>query len=204
MQVAAFVLGNGVSRKPFSIPRLQNNGKVYACNAAYRTDEPDYLIAVDSRMIVEIDQAGYQHTHQVWTNRKNSSNKFKDFNYFTPSKGWSSGPTALWLASCHSHKRIYILGFDYKGIDDGRKVNNIYAGSENYKKQNEPATFFGNWLKQTCSVIKEHPQIQYTRVIQPDNYCPPQLNNFENYNTILLEEFCNALPHDPLTQNGSF
>ena len=31
-------------------------------------------------------------------------------NFFPPSKGWSSGPTALWLASQHGSKQILILG----------------------------------------------------------------------------------------------
>lgn len=204
MQKTAFVLGNGNSRKPIKIPTLQDHGRVYACNAVYRTDEPDYLIAVDWRMVAEINKSGYQHTHEVWTNPKKGTERFEGFKFFNPSKGWSSGPTALWLASQHGYNEIYILGFDYKGEDNGKKINNIYAGTPNYKRQGDTATYFGNWLKQTCKVIKEHPQIQYTRVIQPDNYRPKELNNFENFSTITVNEFFKRLSHDSLPQNGSF
>ena len=55
------------------------------------------------------------------------------FNFFQPSKGWSSGPTALHLASTHDTTDIYILGFDYKGL--GERINNIYADTPNYKKK---------------------------------------------------------------------
>lgn len=204
MQKTAFVLGNGLSREPFKIPQLQQHGTVYGCNALYRTDTPDFLIAVDPRMVVEITQSGYHLRHSVWTNPRKGIEKSKGLNFFKPSLGWSSGPTALWLASQHNYDRIYILGFDYKGVDDGKKVNNLYAGTKNYKAKDANATYFGNWLKQTCKVIKENQKTSFIRVIQPDNYCPPELNIFENFTTITTEEFSKSLPYDYFSQNGSF
>lgn len=185
----AFVLGNGTSRKGIDIDYLQSLGKVYACNAVYRQHEPDYLVAVDVKMILEITKSGYQNTHEVWTNPNKSFAKIQNLNYFRPSKGWSSGPTALWLASQHRYKKVYILGFDYKGIDDGQKFNNIYADTMNYKKSRDGATFFGNWLRQTKSVIQEHPHIEYCRVITADNYCPDELNRFDNFKNVFREDF---------------
>ena len=60
---------------------------------------PDYLVAVDSKMIIEINNSGYQRKNQVWTNPNKLFARMEGFNFFQPSKGWSSGPTALWLAS---------------------------------------------------------------------------------------------------------
>jgi len=185
----AFVLGNGTSRKGIEVNKLQQQGKVYGCNALYRTHEPDYLVAVDVKMVAEIAKSGYQHRHEVWTNPNRSFSKFHNLNFFHPAKGWSSGPTALWLASQHDYKTIFILGFDYKGIDDGKKFNNVYADTMNYKKSRDSATFFGNWLRQTKTVIKDHPHIQYKRVITADNYCPEELNRFDNFKTIRREDF---------------
>ena len=51
--------------------------------------------------------------NEVWTNPNKAYHGFHGFHYFQPSKGWSSGPTALWLASTHGHDTIYILGFDF-------------------------------------------------------------------------------------------
>lgn len=180
----AFVIGNGISRQNIDLHKLKTKGKIYGCNALYREFYPDYLVAVDVKMVLEINQVGYQHKNQVWTNPNKSYKKFSHFNYFDPSKGWSSGPTALWLASQHNYKEIYIIGFDYKGLNDGQTVNNIYAGTRNYKKTTDKATYYGNWLRQTTNVIKENKNIQYFRVIQPDNFCPPELNTFENFKTI--------------------
>ena len=185
----AFVLGNGTSRKSILVENLAKYGKIYGCNALYRSFSPDYLVAVDVKMILEINKAGYQHKHEVWTNPNKTFNLIKNLNFFNPSKGWSSGPTALWLASKHRYKKVYILGFDYKGVDNGKKFNNMYADTNNYKKSTDGATFFGNWLRQTRSVIQTTPQIEYIRVIQSDNYNPDELNTFDNYSTIFIEDF---------------
>jgi hypothetical protein len=189
----AFVLGNGTSRKDIDLDKLKSLGKVYACNAVYRTFRPDYLVAVDVKMILEISKTGFQNHNEVWTNPNRSYQNLKNFNYFSPSKGWSSGPTALWLATQHNYDTIYILGFDYKGLDDGKKLNNLYADTRNYKKSTDGATFFGNWMRQTMSVIKENPQIQFNRVIQPDNYQPEELNKFSNFKNELIVDFQKTL-----------
>ena len=39
---------------------LKQYGKVYACNAVLRHLSPDYLVAVDAKMIIEINHAKYQ------------------------------------------------------------------------------------------------------------------------------------------------
>ena len=185
----AFVLGNGVSRSSISLEQLQVLGSVYGCNALYRTFAPDYLIAVDVKMILEINKAGFQHKNTVWTNPNKTYQRIKNLNYFQPSKGWSSGPTALWLSVQHGHKQIYILGFDYKGLKEGQRLNNVYADTANYKKSTDGATFFGNWVRQTKSVIQDNPNIQFTRVIASDNYIPEELNKFSNLEHITIDVF---------------
>ena len=187
----AFVLGNGTSRAGTDPGELQKYGKVYGCNALYRTHEPDYLIAVDTKMILEINKSGYQNNHEVWTNPNKAYIRMKNFNYFNPSKGWSSGPTALWLACQHGYDHIYILGFDYRGLDNGKKFNNVYADTNNYKKSHDGATFFGNWMRQSKSVINDYKKIKFTRVIAADNYVPDELNKFANLEHIPKEIFKN-------------
>lgn len=185
----AFVLGNGTSRSTVDVEQLSTHGKTYGCNALYRTFAPHYLVAVDVKMVLEIAKAGYQHRNTVWTNPNKSYVNINNLNYFSPSKGWSSGPTALWLAGQHRYQTVYILGFDYRGINDGKQFNNMYADTVNYKKSTDGATFFGNWLRQTASVIKDHHTTQFVRVIAPDNYCPEELNKFNNFKTITVEDF---------------
>ena len=187
----AFVIGNGTSRKHFDLERLRGKGTIYACNAVYRHFEPDVLIAVDPKMIHEIVSDGYHHNHVVWTNYNNGYKNYKNLNYFKPSKGWSSGPTALYKATQSSHKTIYILGFDFMGLNGGKKFNNIYADTQNYKKSAEPATYYGNWLRQTETTINSHPDIQFKRVTSDGDFSPTQLNNYVNYRNITYSEFEN-------------
>lgn len=174
----AFVIGNGVSRSDIDISLISFKGTTYGCNALYREYAPDFLIAVDTKMILEISEAGYQNDHQVWTNPNRAYSRINNLNFFNPSKGWSSGPTALYLASKHNYKRIYILGFDYKGVNG--LVNNIYAGTKNYKGASSKATYYGNWLRQTATVIKQNPDIQYIRVIEDGGFIPDELKILQN------------------------
>ena len=187
--LTSFVIGNGISRASINLNLLKGYGKIYGCNALYRSFASDYLVAVDIKMVLEITKSGYQNQHQVWTNPNKAYQKITNLNYFNPSKGWSSGPTALWLASQHRPHKVFILGFDYQGLNGGKNVNNIYADTENYKKSTDGATYYGNWLKQTSSIFKDNPGIHYVRVIAPDNYCPPELNKFNNLKTIFVDDF---------------
>ena len=56
----AWVIGNGPSRKSVNLEDLKKEGVVYGCNALYRDWEPDYLVANDWRMMLEIIDAGYK------------------------------------------------------------------------------------------------------------------------------------------------
>jgi hypothetical protein len=188
-QEVAFVLGNGTSRGEVELEDLKKHGTIYGCNALYREFEPDYLIAVDTKMILEINKAGYQRNHEVWTNPNKAYNKFTGFNYFSPSKGWSSGPTALHLASEHKNTTIYILGFDYVGLQDNTRVNNLYAGTQNYKKQHDGATYHGNWLKQTCITCQKFPKKRYIRVVGDIDFVPKEFGNLPNLDHVTIEEF---------------
>ena len=181
------MLGNGTSRQSVDLNQLKTKGTVYGCNALYREFDPDYLVAVDTKMIIEINKAGYQHNHEVWTNPNRAYHQMNGFNFFNPSKGWSSGPTALWLASTHSNQDIYIIGFDYEGINN--KINNVYADTPNYKRSHEKATYYGNWLKQTCLTCQNFSQKRYIRVVEEDSYIPKEFSKLNNLSHITVEEF---------------
>ena len=151
----AFVLGNGTSRKDIDLTRLKTLGKVYGCNALYRDFSPDVLIATDEGISTEIQASGYAKNNEFYTRKPlpDSGAKKITLNY-----GWSSGPIALSYASVPTNmKTIYILGFDFAGLD--KKFNNVYADTKHYKKSTEPETYFGNWVDQTQTVIKQYPKI---------------------------------------------
>lgn len=185
----AFVLGNGISRSKIDLTELKPLGKIYGCNALYREFTPDYLVAVDPRMVKEITNAEYQLSNPVWTNYTPLYDKIENLNYFEPMRGWSSGPSALWLAAQHSYDKIYILGFDYSGIGKTNRLNNIYADTLNYKKSSEEATFYGNWLRQTQHILREYPKILFYRITAPSVLDPIELKSFSNLRSLSINSF---------------
>ena len=188
----AFVLGNGKSRLILNHAALKPLGTVFACNAIYREFDPDYLIAVDVKMVNEIINSGYHKEHSVWTNPNKGVISKKGINFFAPHKGWSSGPTALNFAVEKGHKDVYIFGFDYQGING--KLNNVYADTYNYKKSTDTATYHGNWLNQTEKIIREFKNIRFFRVVQPGDFIPDKLTNYKNLKHITYEEFNKLYP----------
>jgi len=198
MSSIAFVLGNGQSRKGIDIDDLMQKGTVFACNAVYRTHRPHFLIAVDPKMILEIAETDYMIQNKVWSNFNAQYNKNKKIldhcNWFKPSLGWSSGPTALRMACEQGFKEIYILGFDYQGISDGAnknrfKLNNIFGGTRNYKKINDEATFYGNWMNQTKRCLQDFQDVQFHRVVPKGWFRPKDLAWKGNIDHPTIEEF---------------
>jgi hypothetical protein len=190
----AFVLGNGTSRLKLNAPSLMDKGIVYGCNAQYREYSPHYLIAVDVKMVNEIIDSGYHKKHQVWTNPNKGIKSKQSINFFSPHKGWSSGPTALWFAASQGHAVIYIFGFDYQGIDG--KFNNVYADTYNYKKSTDSATYFGNWLSQTEKVIREYRHVRFYRVAELGAFIPDKLSsNIPNLSHMTFEDFGKHYPN---------
>jgi hypothetical protein len=186
----AFVLGNGTSRKDIPLEPLKQYGLVYACNAVYRDFRPDHLIAVDTKMVREITDTRYNYDNMVWTNPNRYTRGLESLNLMSPNLGWSSGPTALMLATQHSHEEIYILGFDYKGLENGTKVNNIFAGTPNYKQKEDRATYYGNWSRQTNTCIKKNSTVRYIRVIEDkSSFIPDNLLGLDNLTHITVEDF---------------
>lgn len=187
----AFVIGNGISRKNIDLNSLSLYGKIYGCNALYRDFDPDYLVAVDLKMIDELEHVGYLKKGNVWTNYNNTIDHIHELNFFEKGQKWSSGPSALKLASDHSYDRIYILGFDFVGTNNGKFFNNVYANTKNYKKDNNFPIYYGNWLKQTKYVISKNKDIKYIRVIEKNGFNPKILNELENYFIEDIQNFKN-------------
>jgi len=198
MSSVAFVLGNGESRKGIDINDLKERGTVFACNGVYRTHQPDWLIAVDPKMILEIAETDYVEHNKVYSNFNVQYNKHQKLldhvTWAKPSLGWSSGPTALRLACDKQFKEIYILGFDYQGHNDGTnksrfKFNNVFKDTRNYKKSQDEATFYGNWMNQTKRVLDDYKDVKFYRVIPKGWFTPKDLDWKENCKHITTEDF---------------
>lgn len=181
-----FVLGNGKSRLAVDVTKLSQYGDIYACNAAYRDFPAKVMVALDLRMAKELIRNKIHDSSEFWTNTYTEFTGKERVNMFPDGERWSSGTAAIHLATRDSPKEIFLLGFDYSGING--KINNIYAGSTNYKRVTEKATFYGNWLLQTERIIKANPRIDFIRVVD-DNSLDVQWRQYRNFFPLGMDEF---------------
>lgn len=187
--VKAFVLGNGKSRLKFDLNELKSRGKVYGCNGLYRDFTPDVLVATDRPMATEIEDSGYSENNEFWTRHPNAGKNSKqiDINF-----GYSSGPIAVSLAARNEHKPIYLLGFDLIGIEG--KVNNVYAGTANYRSTTDKETYWGNWAQQILTIMRDQfPYSKFIRYVEPGSFTPPEWLQLSNYSEANYREFVRSI-----------
>lgn len=191
--MAAFVLGNGVSRKHIDVDTLLKLGTVYGCNALYRTHTPHVLVATDRPISQQIQESGYSAKNKFYTRRPINGLGARRVpqQYF----GFSSGPIATGIAAIDGHRNIYMLGFDLGGNGAGL-FNNVYADTEFYKKSAAPPTFAGNWTKQIITVTKDNPNCQFIRVCGDTTATLLELQHIPNMRSITIAEFI-ALINNP-------
>ena len=158
--MAAFVLGNGVSRQEVDVNQLMTLGPVYGCNGLYRSHEVTALIATDHPISRVIQESGYSKRNRFYTRRPlaNLGAHPVPKEYF----GYSSGPIAVGVAALDKNVKFYMIGFDMG--PDKEKFNNVYAGTEFYKPVGALPTYTGNWAKQISRIARDNPNYQFVRV----------------------------------------
>jgi hypothetical protein len=109
-----------------------------------------------------------------------------------PYFGFSSGPIATALAAQDGHVHIYLLGFDM-GPTESNTINNLYAGTEFYKRTDAPPTFTGNWIKQLCRIARDYPSVQFVRVCGATTAQIPEFNAVPNFTHVDLLTFLDRI-----------
>lgn len=173
----AFCLGNGISRQEIDLSRLQEHGPIYGCNALYKEYEPDVLVATDQPISTRIQESGYSARKRFYTRRcipGRGAHQISKKYY-----GNSSGPVCASIAAEDGHDTIYLIGYDMGPNSDG-KFNNVYAGTEFYKRIGDLPTFTGNWIKQIRGVTTDFPMISWIRVCGPTTQRHPELDGIKN------------------------
>ena len=188
--MAAFVLGNGISRQAIDPAVLAQHGPVYGCNALYRTFAPTVLVATDAPIAAAIQDSGYAQHHRFYTRRPRpeSGALAVPQQYF----GFSSGPIAMALAAIEGHDPIYLLGFDL-GPDAAGQFNNVYASTEFYKRQGDRPTFVGNWVRQMRRIIEDHPLQRFVRVQGATTAEILDLARMPNVSHVGLQQFLGSI-----------
>ena len=183
----AFILGNGITRLQINCNSLLDYGYVYGCNRIYQEFTPTVLVSTDKEMAIEIQQSGYsaRNLHYVRSNCKqtDSGSNIIPVKY----QGHSSGPAALGIASESNANYLYMIGMDLKGVNN--KINNIYAGTKNYRDKNDTATVFDNWIVQVKNIMKDFNHKRYIHVNPLDNFRPDTWQKQSNYESMHLDDF---------------
>jgi len=120
-----FCIGNGTSRKNFNLEKLRPHGKIYGCNAIYRTFTPDVLTAVDHGIMHEIYHSGYCQKNETW---------FRD---------WNKLPSHIYESMV------------YQGLSEKEKdfLKNYDAISTNERKDQKEFVMHGSNLKGLVNIL---------------------------------------------------
>ena len=182
---AGFILGNGCSRLVVDLNKLMDIGTVYGCNGLYRDFTPHCLVATDRPIAEEIQNSGYALKNRFHTRKPilELGGKTLQKEY----KGYSSGPNAAGLALVDGHSDIYLIGMDL-GTTNGM-FNNIYAGSQFYKKELDPPTFAGNWVRQITQLCEKFESRQFYRVEGKESAYIKTFNNIPNMRILAMDKF---------------
>ena len=182
---AAFILGNGRSRLAVDLPKLAECGTVFGCNGLYRDFVPHCLVSTDRPIAEEIQNTGYAQKNRFHTRKPveglGARLLIKDY------KGFSSGPNAASLALVDGHSDIYLIGMDL-GTTNGM-FNNIYAGTQFYKKELESQTYAGNWINQIVKLTEDFDTRQFWRIEGPESAFVPQFNKIQNMRILSMDKF---------------
>lgn len=183
----AFILGNGTTRLQVDCEKLLSKGFVYGCNKIYEEFSPHVLVSTDAGMSNEIQSSNYSKSNIHYLRKENKQKNSGSHILPKNIHNWSSGPSALGLACMKEQNYLFLIGFDFKGINN--KINNIYAGKENYLSKDSDATFYGNWINQIESLIENHPGKRFMQVNPLDNFTPIDFKKYKNFETITLDVF---------------
>ena len=171
---SALVLGNGQSRLKFTWQELSYDHLV-GCNAIHRDVKVDHLICCDRRMVAEacdnirnkdvniyVRHNNFHHFKKIQKNK--NIKQLPDIPFIGEYKRdqpdhWGSGPYALLVGSILSDD-IILVGFDLYGIKD--KINNVYAGTENYNKKDSHSVDYSYWVHQIAQVFRYNQNKRYT------------------------------------------
>jgi hypothetical protein len=182
----AYIIGNGPSRKGFDLNQLKDSGQTYGCNALYRDFKPDFLFSVDAKMSREISES------KIWQHGVNcyapslEVNRNEGLNLIPHNPHYTSGNQAIWTATVHGHRNIYLLGFDFREYGKG-ELNNIYQDTKNYGERHSN-TIFAEWYAQFRKIIKQRPYCRFTVVHDnPPDYFNHMQTGVDLKNTELMD-----------------
>lgn len=159
----AIIIGNGRSREEINLDKLLGKSTIFGCNALYRDfDGYDYLVAIDDRMINEI-----QTTEKRITGQSIFPPEEERYEETTGRRN-NAGMVAMREAIKQGHNILYCLGFDFI-LEGEQSVSNVYKDSRNYEPHTQSNIEDNyNRIKYLEWFSDQYPEVKFVFVI-PDN-----------------------------------
>jgi hypothetical protein len=196
----AVVIGNGLSRNDVDLKKLigHHSGllgadtlQTYACNAAYRDLNPDFLIVTSPVICKELATHPYRESHVVYTDHqcmKAHPNKF----YLIPHNLYSdAGTIALRTACFDGHRKVYMVGME--GHDKSGYNYNVYAGTNGYEgvhRTKDQVIDSNQWARDKAQVMTAYDNVEFFWVTSTGNYnVHPSWKALPNFSQIKVRDF---------------
>lgn len=172
----AIAIGNGESRLGIDLKFIkrhqggllaENKLQSYACNAAYRDIQADFLVATGDEIVKEIADSGYCADNIVYANA-DSVLKYPGKFYLTPQNVLNdAGSIAAYMACFDGHKKVYLLGYD--NYDMHSPYNNVYKNTNGYltSSHTDNGEFFARSLH---DVISTYNDVEFVRIMPTASY----------------------------------
>lgn len=157
----AFIIGNGRSREGFDLERLSEE-TTFGCNALYRDWWPTYLVAIDDKIIQEIEESNFPLERFI---EPDDEEKWEPAEVNPARPRSNAGMNAMMEAIRRGHDELWCLGFDFLIADRGQSVSNIYDGTNAYGPETRanPQDNFGR-IRFLAWLVGENPDITFNFV----------------------------------------
>lgn len=159
----ACIIGNGASRQNLNLEDFRSIGTIFGCNALYREFEPDYLIAIDDKMIEEIKQS-YTHLNRCIfppeEERYEPPGVYGITSGRTPRS--NAGMVAMQQAIQMGFTELHCFGFDFLVVNDNDATSNLYEGTNGYELETKttlPDT--RNRMRFLAWLIENNPNVNF-------------------------------------------
>ena len=168
----AIIVGNGTSRKNIDLEDIAGSSPIYACNAFYRDQGPDYriptfLVAIDDGIIQEIMESDFPKDRVIIPPLEERWEP-AECNPVRPRS--NAGANAMIEAIRRGATELYCFGFDFLLLEESQSVSNLFDGTQNYGSETR-----ANWLDNTGRaryitwIARKCPTVKFT-FVYPDEY----------------------------------
>lgn len=194
----AIIVGNGKSRSNYDLKRTKSRDNhsgwrpVFGCNALYRDFYPDFLVAIDSDIILEIEKSDFPKTLCIFPpeEERYEPKELYGVSSYKQCPRSNAGMVAMQQAIKQKFKKLICIGFDFLIVDEKQATDNVFAGTNAYGPETKASLAdTRNRMKFLSFLIEKNPNVDFV-FVYPANTISymPDLKNVDCIDYKVLEE----------------